>query len=138
MILDLGYTARRVVYSSSKQAAGCRQLILLYNTRTYLNNYNIEIKAAIHSVLNVICVRISHSNSLLREFTEAPSFPPREFFRANGESSNLIGWRQTLTSSPTNHSLFKSTSYPGSLNLRVSGDRKTLGTRLLLNEFLLL
>ena len=31
-------------------------------------------------------------------------FPPGEFVRANGENkSNLIGWRQTLTSSPPNH-----------------------------------
>jgi transposase len=31
-------------------------------------------------------------------------FPLGEFVRANREKRNLIGWRQTLTTSPTNHS----------------------------------
>ena len=30
-------------------------------------------------------------------------FPLGEFVRANREKSNLIGWRQTLTTSPANH-----------------------------------
>ena len=41
-----------------------------------------------------------------RHFSEIniePFFPPGAFVRANREKSNLIGWRQTLTSSPTNH-----------------------------------
>ncbi len=33
-------------------------------------------------------------------------FPLGEFVRANRERSNLIGWRQTLTSSPANHVRF--------------------------------
>ena len=33
-------------------------------------------------------------------------FPLGEFVRANREKSNLIGWRQTLTSSPANHIRF--------------------------------
>ena len=33
-------------------------------------------------------------------------FPLGEFVRANKEKSNLIGWRQTLTSSPANHIRF--------------------------------
>ncbi len=33
-------------------------------------------------------------------------FPLGEFVRANGERSNLIGWRQTLTTSPANHIRF--------------------------------
>ncbi len=35
-----------------------------------------------------------------------PVFPVREFVRANREKSNLIGWRQTLTTSPPNHIRF--------------------------------
>ena len=30
-------------------------------------------------------------------------FPLSEFVRANREKSNLIGWRQTLTTTPPNH-----------------------------------
>ena len=33
-------------------------------------------------------------------------FPLSEFVRANKEKSNLIGWRQTLTTSPANHIRF--------------------------------
>ena len=33
-------------------------------------------------------------------------FPLGEFVRANREKSNLIGWRQTLTTSPANHIRF--------------------------------
>ena len=33
-------------------------------------------------------------------------FPLGEFVRANREKSNLIGWRQTLTTSPPNHICF--------------------------------
>ncbi len=33
-------------------------------------------------------------------------FPLGEFVRANRERSNLIGWRQTLTTSPANHIRF--------------------------------
>ena len=33
-------------------------------------------------------------------------FPLGEFVRANRERSNLIGWRQTLTASPANHTRF--------------------------------
>ena len=33
-------------------------------------------------------------------------FPLGEFVRANREKSNLIGWRQTLTTLPTNHIRF--------------------------------
>ena len=33
-------------------------------------------------------------------------FPLGEFVRANREKSNLIGWRQTLTTSPPNHIRF--------------------------------
>ena len=33
-------------------------------------------------------------------------FPLGEFVRANRKKSNLIGWRQTLTSSPANHIRF--------------------------------
>ena len=34
------------------------------------------------------------------------SFPLGEFVRANRKRSNLIGWRQTLTTSPANHIRF--------------------------------
>ncbi len=33
-------------------------------------------------------------------------FPLGKFVRANRENSNLIGWRQTLTTSPANHIRF--------------------------------
>ena len=33
-------------------------------------------------------------------------FPLGEFVHANREKSNLIGWRQTLTTSPPNHICF--------------------------------
>ena len=33
-------------------------------------------------------------------------FPPGGFVRADTEQSNLIGWRQTLTTSPANHIRF--------------------------------
>ncbi len=33
-------------------------------------------------------------------------FPLGEFVRANREKNNLIGWRETLTSSPANHIRF--------------------------------
>ncbi len=33
-------------------------------------------------------------------------FPLSKFVRANKEKSNLIGWRQTLTTSPPNHIRF--------------------------------
>ena len=33
-------------------------------------------------------------------------FPLGEFVRANREKSNLVGWRQTLTTSPANHIRF--------------------------------
>ena len=39
------------------------------------------------------------------DFTKS-GFPLDDFVRANREKSNLIGWRQTLTSSSANHIRF--------------------------------
>ena len=39
-------------------------------------------------------------------FTSEAGFPLGEFVRANGEKSNVIGWRQTLTTLPANHIRF--------------------------------
>ena len=44
---------------------------------------------------------VSGVQDLLKSF-QARS-PLGDFFRANGEKSNLIGRRQTLTTSPANH-----------------------------------
>ncbi len=53
------------------------------------------------------------ANSLLeshdthtRKLRPKAGFPLDEFVRANREKSNLIGWRQTLTSSLANHIRF--------------------------------
>ncbi len=49
--------------------------------------------------------------------SEFAGFPLGKFVRANREKSNLIGWRQTLTTSPANHIRFllvRAASYPGS------------------------
>ena len=40
------------------------------------------------------------------EVRSKAGFPLGEFVRANRERSNLIGWRQTLTTSPANHIRF--------------------------------
>ncbi len=42
----------------------------------------------------------------LSDYIIKAGFPLGEFFRANRERSNLIGWRQTLTTSPANHIRF--------------------------------
>ena len=41
-----------------------------------------------------------------KSVTTKACFPLGEFVRANREKSNLIGWRQTLTTSPANHIRF--------------------------------
>ena len=43
---------------------------------------------------------------ILSQVLRKAGFPLGEFVRANREKSNLIGWRQTLTSSPANHIRF--------------------------------
>ncbi len=46
---------------------------------------------------------LSGNRSLQTNTMIKACFPLGEFFRANREKSNLIGWRQTLTTSPANH-----------------------------------
>ena len=48
-----------------------------------------------------------YSNPVLHSCEKSKAgFPLGEFVRANREKSNLIGWRQTLTTSPANHIRF--------------------------------
>ncbi len=59
-------------------------------------------------IKSISCQRrmlMNTSTFMLVMLSEA-GFPPGKFVRANGEKSNLIGWRQTLTSSPANHIRF--------------------------------
>ncbi len=44
--------------------------------------------------------------SCYMRYAHKAGFPLGEFVRANRERSNLIGWRQTLTTSPANHVRF--------------------------------
>ena len=52
-----------------------------------------------------ICEPEPCSENRVKVHSEA-GFPLGEFVRANRERSNLIGWRQTLTTSPANHIRF--------------------------------
>ena len=52
------------------------------------------------------CVHIGQIEKLLDCRENKAGFLLSEFVRANRGKSNLIGWRQTLTTSPANHIRF--------------------------------
>ena len=60
------------------------------------------------SFIKIISTHIVFLNIKLHNPTAFPkaAFPLGEFVRANRKRSNLIGWRQTLTTSPVNHIRF--------------------------------
>ena len=55
--------------------------------------------------MRISCLERRIAGPQVRFLPEA-GFPLGEFVRANREKSNLIGWRQTLTTSPANHIRF--------------------------------
>jgi predicted nucleic-acid-binding Zn-ribbon protein len=52
------------------------------------------------------CLKISNVLDVQENLNKRRLFSLGEFVRANREKSNLIGWRQTLTTSPANHIRF--------------------------------